>query len=52
MSLRAAGMQYRSTEEEKTKDKGLALKTIGVAYYRSVFVYVFVSQLFMFFCGV
>lgn len=49
MSLRAAGVQYRSTEEEKTK---LALKTIGVAHYWSACVYVFVSQLFMFFCGV
>lgn len=28
MSLRAAGMQYRSAEEEKTKDKWLALKRL------------------------
>lgn len=40
MSLRAAEMQYRSTEEETTKDKGLALKTIGFAHYWSAFVYV------------
>lgn len=31
MSLRAAGMQYRSAEEEKTKDRGLALKAIDFA---------------------
>lgn len=40
MSLRAAGMQYRSTEEEKTKDKALTLKTSAFAHYWSAFVYV------------
>lgn len=49
MSLRAAGMQYRSTEEEKTKDKALTLKTIAFAHYWSVFVYVCFSVINFFF---
>lgn len=52
MSLRAAGMQYGSTEDEKRKDKGLALKMIGFADYWSAFVSTFVSQLLIFCCGV
>lgn len=49
MSLRAAGMQYRSTEEEKTKDKTLTLKTIAFAHYWSAFVYVCFSLIIIFF---
>lgn len=51
MSPRAAGMQYRLAEEEKTKDKWLAVKRL-VLLTTGARLCMFVSQLLIFFCGV